>query len=87
MLRVAKATGAVVQTSVNDLRAEILGTCGNFHEQQVGSERYNIFTECPSAKTASIVLRGGAEQFIAEADRSLHGKKKKKKIGEEGACL
>ncbi len=39
---------------------------------QVGAERYNLFTGCPLARTATIVLRGGSEQFIDEADRSLH---------------
>ena len=40
--------------------------------QQVGAERYNLFTGCPKAKTATMVLRGGSEQFIDEAERSLH---------------
>merc|ERR1712146_691061 len=35
-------------------------------------ERYNMFTECTQSKTSTIILRGGAEQFIAEAERSLH---------------
>lgn len=39
---------------------------------QVGAERYNLFTGCPQAKTSTIVLRGGSEQFIDEAERSLH---------------
>ena len=38
----------------------------------MGAERYNLFTGCPLAKTATIVLRGGSDQFIDEADRSLH---------------
>jgi T-complex protein 1 subunit eta len=74
--RVCKATGAAVQTSVNDLvgdsAKDILGTCGTFDEKSVGSERFNIFEGCPTAQTATIVLRGGAEQFIAEAERSIH---------------
>lgn len=70
--RVAKATGGQVQTSTNDFIPEILGTCGFFEERQVGAERYNIFTGCPQARTATIILRGGTEQFIEEADRSLH---------------
>lgn len=70
--RVGKATGGQVQTSTNNLIPEILGTCGFFEERQVGAERYNIFTGCPQARTATIVLRGGTEQFIEEADRSLH---------------
>ncbi len=38
----------------------------------MGGERYNLFKGCPQARTATIVLRGGSEQFIDEADRSLH---------------
>ena len=34
--------------------------------------RYNIFTGCPEAKTCTVILRGGAEQFIEETERSLH---------------
>eukprot|EP00775_Hariotina_reticulata_P013203 gene13203-13334_t len=70
--RVAKATGARVQTTVNNLDTAVLGTCKRFEERQVGGERYNLFTGCPSTKTATIVLRGGSEQFIDEAERSLH---------------
>merc|ERR1719483_884758 len=70
--RVAAATGAVQQTSINDLNDDVLGTCGLFEEKQVGSERYNFFTECEASKTATIILRGGAEQFIEETERSLH---------------
>ena len=36
------------------------------------SFRYNLFTGCPQAKTCTLILRGGAEQFIEETERSLH---------------
>ena len=70
--RVAKATGASLNHTCHNIREESLGTCGLFEERQVGAERYNFFTKCNNAKTATIVLRGGAEQFIEEAERSLH---------------
>ena len=70
--RVAKATGASVQTSCNDLSATVLGACKKFEERQVGGERYNFFSGCVKANTCTIILRGGAEQFIEEAERSLH---------------
>lgn len=38
----------------------------------MGGERFNLFSECPEARTCTLVLRGGAEQFIAEVERSLH---------------
>ncbi|CAI0397347.1 unnamed protein product [Linum tenue] len=70
--RVAAASGGTVQTTVNNVIDEVLGTCEVFEEKQVGNERFNIFSGCPSGRTATIVLRGGADQFIEEAERSLH---------------
>ena len=60
------------QTSCNDLNEKVLGNCAKFEEKQVGGERYNFFTGCTKAATATIILRGGAEQFLEEAHRSLH---------------
>ncbi|RKF61346.1 putative T-complex protein 1 subunit eta [Erysiphe neolycopersici] len=70
--RVIQATGGSIQSTCSDIRAEHLGTCGLFEERQVGGERYNFFEDCPAAKTCTLILRGGAEQFIAEVERSLH---------------
>ena len=39
---------------------------------QVGGERFNFFTGVPKSKTCTIILRGGAEQFMEETERSLH---------------
>ena len=70
--RVAKATGGSIQVTVHGLTPEVLGTCGEFEERQIGNERYNLFKKCNKAKSATIILRGGAEQFIEEAERSLN---------------
>ena len=58
--RVGKATGAILQTTVNGLTEDVLGTCGKFEEVQLGNERYNMFTECTNTKSTTMVLRGGA---------------------------
>ena len=70
--RVSKASNGIIQTTVNGLTEEILGTCGVFEEVQLGSERYNLFTECIGTKSCTLVLRGGADQYIDEAERSLN---------------
>jgi len=70
--RVSKATNGTIQTTTNGLYEAVLGTCGKFEEKQVGDERFNVFEECPSVLTSTIVLRGGSEQFIAESERSIH---------------
>merc|ERR1712046_265367 len=40
--------------------------------EQIGGERFNIFKQCTGTKTSTIIIRGGAQQFIDEAERSLH---------------
>lgn len=70
--RVIKALGGILLTSVNDIKPEHLGKCTKFEEKQIGAERYNIFEGCPNAKTCTILLRGGSDEFIAEVERSLH---------------
>lgn len=57
---------------MNSLDDTVLGTCGKFEEIQLGNERYNMMTECVGAKSVTIVLRGGAAQYIEEAGRSLN---------------
>jgi len=58
--RVAKSTGGVIQTTLNGLKPDVLGTCGEFEEVQLGAERYNLFKYCSHSKSCTIVLRGGA---------------------------
>ena len=70
--RVAKATGACLLQTCNDITEKSLGSCGLFEEKQIGAERYNLFQKCQNSKTATIIIRGGAEQFIEEAERSMN---------------
>ena len=70
--RVVQACGGSISSTTSDIRPEHLGTCERFEERQIGGERFNFFEGCPEAKTCTLVLRGGAEQFIAEVERSLH---------------
>ena len=70
--RVVQATGGSISSTCSDIQPQHLGTCARFEERQIGGERFNFFEGCPAAKTCTLVLRGGAEQFIAEVERSLH---------------
>jgi len=72
MKRTMMACGGSVQSTTHDLRDEVLGQCGLFEEKQVGNERFNFFTGCPKAKTCTFIIRGGAQQFMDETQRSLH---------------
>jgi len=70
--RVVQAVGGSIQSTTSDIEPHHLGQCGRFEEKQIGGERFNLFEDCTQAKTCTLILRGGAEQFIAEVERSLH---------------
>merc|ERR1712050_227412 len=45
--RTRRASGAEVQTTVQGITPDVLGTCGKFEEKQIGEHRFNLFTGCP----------------------------------------
>jgi len=69
--RLAKASNGIIQTTCNGLNEKVLGTCDLFEEIQIGTERWNLFYN-PPQKTSTIILRGGSDQYIMEAERSLN---------------
>lgn len=70
--RTQKACGGAILTTVKDLSPSTLGHCEAFEEKQIGGDRFNVFNGCPNAKTCTLILRGGADQFLEETERSLH---------------
>lgn len=73
MKRTMKACGGAILTTVADLDDNVMGKCDYFEERQIGGERFNIFQGCANAsRSVTLVLRGGAEQFLEETERSLH---------------
>merc|ERR1712112_576240 len=72
LTRTMKSCGGAIQSTVHDLNDDTLGTCETFEEKQIGGERFNLFRGCPKSQSCTIILRGGAEQFMEETERSLH---------------
>jgi len=68
----AKATGAKVVTNVNDLTAEDTGYAENVEEKKIGDDKLLFVEGCKNPKAVSILVRGGTERIVDEADRSLH---------------
>lgn len=71
LARAAEATGAQIQSSLNNLHKSVLGFCDSFKEINIGKERYNIFI-LNNSRTVTLILRGCSEQYIDEVSRSLH---------------
>jgi thermosome len=72
MEKLAKATGAKVLTKIQDLSADDLGTAGKVYETKVGDDDMVFVEDCPLAKSVTILIRGGTELVVDEAERSIH---------------
>lgn len=72
LTRLIASCGGSILTTVSQISKDVLGKCDEFYESQVGSERFNFFIGGAKAQSCTLLLRGGAEQFIAETERSLH---------------
>ncbi len=71
MEKLAKATGAQIVNTLDDLDKKSLGTAGLVQERKIGDDTFTFVTDCPSPKAVSILVRGGTEHVVAEADRAL----------------
>ena len=71
LARLARTTGAVRITTVNDLSDDNLGTAGRVSVDEVGDDE-TIFVEGTSAvDVATIILRGGTEGGVDEIERAI----------------
>ncbi|MBY9000736.1 MAG: TCP-1/cpn60 chaperonin family protein [Candidatus Heimdallarchaeota archaeon] len=71
MDKLAKATGAKVTTSLDDLENN-LGNAQLAEEKKISDDNMLFITGCVNPKAVSIVIRGGTEMIVNEADRAIH---------------
>jgi thermosome len=72
MEKLSKATGGKIVSSIPDLSASDLGTSGKIYETKVGDDDMVFVEDCPMAKSVTILIRGGTELVVDEAERSIH---------------
>jgi thermosome len=72
MEKLAKATGGRVVASIKDLTSEALGEAKLVEEVKIGEDKMVYVKECKNPRAVTIVVRGGAEHVVNEAERSLH---------------
>ncbi len=71
MNKLARATGARVATSLADLSEKDLGYAKLVEEVKMGGESMTFVRGCKDPKAVTILIRGGTQHIIDEADRSL----------------
>jgi len=72
MEKLARATGGKIVASVKDLAPEVLGEAKLVEEVKIGEDKLVYIRECKNPKAVTIVVRGGTEHVVDEAERSLH---------------
>ncbi len=72
MEKLARATGAKIITSLDDIDESALGEAGLVEEVKLGDDKLVYVRECKDPKAVSIVIRGGTEHVVEEAERALH---------------
>jgi thermosome len=88
MEKLAKATGAKLVTNLEDLRSSDLGFAGTVEEKKIADSDMTFVTGCKDAKSVSLLIRGGTEHVIDEAERALHDALKVTAVAiEDGICL
>jgi thermosome len=72
MEKLAKATGAKIVASVKDLASSSLGEAKLVEESKIGDDKLTYVRDAKNPMAVTVVLRGGTEHVVDEAERSLH---------------
>ena len=72
MKKLAQATGGKILTSLEEIREEDLGKAGLVEERKVANEEMIFVEDCPNPKAVTILIRGGTEHVVDEAERAMN---------------
>ena len=72
MEKLVKATGGRILTQLEGLKAGDLGHAGLVEERKVSDDKMTFVEGCKSPKAVSVLIRGGTERIVDEAERAFH---------------
>jgi len=72
MTKMARATGARIVNNLDDLTEKDLGSADLVEERKVENDKWVFIEGCKNPKAVSILIRGGSQRVVDEADRSMH---------------
>ncbi|HZD36668.1 MAG TPA: TCP-1/cpn60 chaperonin family protein, partial [Nitrososphaeraceae archaeon] len=72
MSKLAKATGATLVTNIDEISSNDLGNAQLVEERHVETDKWVFVEGCKNPKAISILLRGGSQRVVDEAERSVH---------------
>ncbi len=72
MYKLAKATGARVVTNIDELNEKDLGHADLVEERKVETDKWIFIEGCKDPKAVTLLIRGGSQRVVDEAERSVH---------------
>ena len=72
MFKLSKATGARLVNNLDDLSQSDLGIANLVEERKVETDKWVFIEGCKNPKAVTILVHGGSQRVVDEADRSLH---------------
>jgi thermosome len=72
MTKLARATGARTVNNLEDLNSKDLGSADLVEERKVETDKWVFIEGCKHPKAVTILIRGGSQRVVDEADRSIH---------------
>jgi archaeal chaperonin len=72
MSKLTKATGATMITNIGEISSQDLGQSKVVEERRVETDKWVFVEGCKNPKAVSILVRGGSQRVVDEAERSVH---------------
>jgi thermosome len=71
MEKLEMATNGKIVNTIDELTKKDLGKAGLIEERKVGGEKWVFVEKVPMSRTATIIIRGGSQRVVDEAERAM----------------
>jgi thermosome len=72
MEKLTKATGGKIITNLDDVSKADLGYAKLVEERKIADDKMTFIEGCKNPRSVAILIRGGTERIVDEAERSIH---------------
>jgi chaperonin GroEL (HSP60 family) len=71
MEKLSRATGAIIASSLEDIKEADLGHAGQIEERKISGEAMVFVEKCKDPKSVTIFVRGGTDHVVSEVERAV----------------
>ena len=72
MTKLSKATGGRITSNLDDISENDLGSAEIVQQKKIESDKWVFIEGCSNPHAVTVLIRGGSQRVVDEADRSIH---------------